>query len=152
MTLAISGDTIAVGAPGEDSGSTGIDGEQFNNDAVSSGAVYVFTRSGTTWSQQAYIKGDVAEASDTFGNVVKLDGNTLAIAVSHEDSNETGVNTPNAEINNASRNSGAVYVFERDSNSTWVRQAFIKASNTLVYRDANIGSDNFGVSLWAIRR
>ena len=147
VTLAISGDTIAVGAPGEDSGSTGIDGEQFNNDAVSAGAVYVFTRSGATWSQQAYIKGDVAEASDTFGNVVKLDGNTLAIAASHEDSNETGVNTPNAEINNASRNAGAVYIFERDSNSTWAKQAFIKASNTLEYRDANIGSDNFGVSL-----
>ena len=147
LSVSVSGDTIAVGAAGEDSASTGINGEQFNNDAVSSGAVYVFTRSGTAWSQEAYIKGDVVEVGDTFGNVVKVDGNTLAIAVSHEDSNETGVNTPNAEINNASRNSGAVYVYERDSNSTWVRQAFIKASNTLVYRDANIGSDNFGVSL-----
>ena len=147
VSVSVSGDTIAVGAPGEDSGSTGIDGEQFNNDAVSAGAVYVFTRSGSTWSQQAYIKGDVAEAADVFGGVVKVDGDTLAIAVKLEDSNERGVNTPNAETNNASRNAGAVYVFERDSNSTWARQAFIKASNTLEFRDVNIGTDGFGVSL-----
>ena len=147
VSVTVSGDTIAVGAPGEDSASTGIDGEQFNNDAVSAGAVYVFTRSGSTWSQQAYIKGDVVDAADVFGGVVKIDGDTLAIAVKLEDSNERGVNTPNAEINNASRNAGAVYVFERDSNSTWARQAFIKASNTLEYRDVNIGTDGFGVSL-----
>ena len=147
VSVSVSGDTIAVGAPGEDSGSTGIDGEQFNNDAVSAGAVYVFTRSGATWSQQAYIKGDVAEAADVFGGVVKVDGDTLAIAVKLEDSNERGVNTPNAETNNASRNAGAVYVFERDGSSTWARQAFIKASNTLAFRDVNIGTDGFGVSL-----
>jgi hypothetical protein len=34
---------------------------------LSAGAAYVFVRSGTTWSQQAYLKASNAEASDYFG-------------------------------------------------------------------------------------
>jgi uncharacterized protein (TIGR03437 family) len=46
FSAAVSGDTVAVGAPLEDSSATGINGDQNNNSAVDSGAVYVFTSSG----------------------------------------------------------------------------------------------------------
>ena len=147
-SVAISGETIAVGSPGEDSGSAGIDGEQFNNDVTRAGAVYIFTRSGgTDWRQQAYIKGDVTDVDDVFGASVALDGDTLAVSVPLEDSNARGVNAPDAQLNNQSSAAGAVYIFERDSNEIWSRQAFIKASNTIGFFNVNLGSDNFGSSL-----
>ena len=46
-----SGDTVVVGAPGESSSSTGVNGNQSSNAAASSGAAYVFVRNGTNWSQ-----------------------------------------------------------------------------------------------------
>lgn len=56
LSVAISGDTLVVGARGEDSNANGVNGNQDDNSASESGAAYVFVRSGTTWSQQAYLK------------------------------------------------------------------------------------------------
>src|SRR2546422_3735860 len=56
VALSSDGNTLAVGVPGEASVATGIGGDQTNNAAASAGAVYVYIRSGTTWTQQAYIK------------------------------------------------------------------------------------------------
>src|ERR1700704_1615298 len=50
------GNTIAIGAPHENSGARGINGNQNDKSVYSSGAVYVFTRRGTTVAQQAYLK------------------------------------------------------------------------------------------------
>ncbi|HBH78647.1 MAG TPA: hypothetical protein DDY39_02365 [Nitrospira sp.] len=52
ISVALHGDTLAVGASGEDSAATGINGDGANNSASASGALYVFTRIGTTWSQR----------------------------------------------------------------------------------------------------
>src|SRR5205823_3209360 len=65
--LSADGNTLAVGAIGEDSGAKGINGDQSDNSQQGSGAVYMFTRSGTTWSQQAYIKPSNTDANDLFG-------------------------------------------------------------------------------------
>lgn len=54
LALSSDGSTLAVDAPNEASAATGIDGDQGDNSAPFAGAVYVFTRSGTAWSQQAY--------------------------------------------------------------------------------------------------
>lgn len=123
------GDTLAVGAWGEDSGATGIDGDQSDNSTLGSGAVYVFTRDGSAWSQQAYIKASKAELFDYFGYSVSLsgDGNTLAVGAFQEDSNASGINGNQAD--NSAEDAGAVYVFTRDG-ATWSQQAYIKASNT----------------------
>src|SRR6185295_18165000 len=67
--------TLAVGAITEDSGATGIDGDQRNNAAQSAGAVYVFRRAGTTWAQQAYVKPSNIDAGDFFGYAVSLNVN-----------------------------------------------------------------------------
>jgi len=51
----------------EDSAATGIGGNQANNAASLSGAVDVFMRGGTTWSQQAYVKASNTGARDELG-------------------------------------------------------------------------------------
>jgi hypothetical protein len=56
IALSTDGTTLAVGATGEGSLATGIDGDQADNSAPGAGAVYLFTRSSTGWSQQAYVK------------------------------------------------------------------------------------------------
>ena len=63
------------------------------------GAVYVFTRSGGGWAQQAYIKASNTGANDQFGSAVALsaDGNTLAVAAQFEDSAATGINGNQAD-------------------------------------------------------
>ncbi|MFH1017528.1 MAG: Ig-like domain-containing protein [Pseudomonadota bacterium] len=129
VALSDDGATLAVGADTEDSNATGIDGNQADNSAVDSGAVYVFSRSGTTWSQQAYVKASNTEAGDRFGWSIALggDGNTLAVGATTEDSNATGIGGSQAD--NSAADSGAVYLFSR-SGSTWSQQEYIKASNT----------------------
>jgi len=131
QSVALSGDgnTLAVGAYGEDSNATGINGNQADNSANNSGAAYVFIRSGTTWLQQAYVKASNTEAGDEFGKTLTLsgDGNTLAVGAYGEDSNATGVNGD--QNNNSLGQSGAVYVFMR-SGGTWSQQSYIKGSGT----------------------
>ncbi|QQR89156.1 MAG: FG-GAP repeat protein [Myxococcales bacterium] len=81
-----------------------------------------------------------ADLNDSFGSIVatSADGSTLAISAPSESSAATGINGD--EDDNSSSDSGAVYVFVRDSDSGWLQQAYIKASNT----DAG---DHFGSSL-----
>src|SRR5690242_10298121 len=56
FNVALSGDTLVVGAPQEGSSATGVNGNQSDNSAPNSGAVYVFTRTNGVWTQQAYLK------------------------------------------------------------------------------------------------
>src|SRR6185369_7209110 len=76
-SVAISGDTIVIGAVAEDSNATGINGNQSNNSAAAAGAAYVFVRSGTTWTQQAYLKASNSEAGDQFGYSAVISGDTI---------------------------------------------------------------------------
>jgi hypothetical protein len=127
-SVALSGDTLAVGASLEDSAATGIDGDQSDNSATNAGAVYVYTRDATgVWSQQAYIKASNTDAEDEFG-LVALSGDTLAVGAFQEASAASGIDGDQSD-NNAS-NSGAVYVYTRDGAGVWSQQAYIKASNT----------------------
>ncbi|MDX2051495.1 MAG: cadherin-like beta sandwich domain-containing protein [Polyangiaceae bacterium] len=126
VALSSDGSTLAVGSWYEDSGSPGINGDQADNSVQYSGAVYVFTRSGNAWSQQAYIKASNPDVDDRFGVPVALsaDGGTLAVGSPLEDSNATGINGDQAD--NSAHDSGAVYVFTR-SGSSWSQQAYVKA-------------------------
>ena len=127
--VALSGDTLVVGAYLEDSAATGIDGDQSNNNAPNSGAVYVFTRDAAgVWSQQAYIKASNTDAVDQFGVAVALSGDTLAVGARREESTATGIDGNQSD--NSSFKAGAVYVFTRDAAEVWSQQAYIKASNT----------------------
>jgi tartrate dehydratase beta subunit/fumarate hydratase class I family protein len=111
--LALSGDghTAAVDAQLEDSGAKGINGKMDDDAASESGAVYVFTRAGTTWTQLAYVKGSNTEAFDEFGSSVSLsrDGRTMVVGARAEDSAAKGVNGNQAD--NSADETGAAYVF-----------------------------------------
>ena len=123
---AISGNTVVVGAEQEDSASTGVNGNQNNNDATNSGAAYVFVREGTTWRQQAYLKASNTGMQDDFGHSVAVSGNTVVVGANLEDGNAAGVNGD--ETNDSAPNSGAAYVFVRNG-TNWTQQAYLKASN-----------------------
>ena len=135
MSLSADGNTLAVGATGEDSSATGINGDQTDNTFADdpfteeAGAVYVFTRSGSEWEQQAYIKASNTDGIDIFGISISLsaDGNTLAVGAFGEASSAIGINSD--QNDNAAEEAGAVYVFRR-MGSLWEQQAYIKAGNT----------------------
>jgi trimeric autotransporter adhesin len=115
-SVSLSGDgrTLAVGETSDPSNGTGINGDQKNTDAPEAGAVFVFSRSGTTWSQQAYIKpGTTPVRNLLFGYALGLNGNgdTLAVGAYNDEGRR-----------------GAVYVFAR-INGTWSQQMRVLATN-----------------------
>lgn len=124
-SVAIEGDTLVVGAPQED-GDASSTATTPNDSATDAGAAYVFTRSSTTWTQQAYLKATGATTSaspgDHFGDTVSISGNNIAVGA-------TG----------RSSGAGAAYVFV-GSGASWSQQAFLQASN------AQAG-DAFGYSI-----
>ena len=136
VAMSANGDTLAVGAPDEGSSTTGINGDEADNSAASSGAVYVFRFNGSAWQQQAYIKASNTGAGDRFGEVMALsaDGNTLAVGAWSEASAATGIDGD--QDDNSAFSAGAVYLYRFDG-TDWNQQAYIKASNT------DIG-DSFG--------
>ena len=139
VALNADGNTLAVAAPWESSAATGVNGNQDDDSLPQAGAAYVFTRSGESWSQQAYIKasntgrrpaaGELLADGDQFGFSITLsgDGNTMAVGATTEDSAATGINGDAS--NDAAQSAGAVYVFSRSANS-WAQQAYLKGSNT----------------------
>jgi len=120
-SVAVSGDTVVVGAPWEASNATAVNGNQSDNNASGAGAAYVFVRSGTIWTQQAYLKASNAEWGDEFGRSVSVAGDTVVVGAPHEDSNANG-------SNNFASDSGAAYVFVR-SGTNWSQQVYLKAGN-----------------------
>jgi hypothetical protein len=144
FSLALSGDgnTLAVGAITEDSNATGFDGNGADDSAASAGAVYVYTRTGASWSQQAYVKSPPADGDptggDMFGYSLRLDddGDTLVVGVYDEDGSSRAINGP---VDGERGGAGAAYVFTR-AGTTWSRQAYIKVANAE-------GGDSWGVDV-----
>jgi trimeric autotransporter adhesin len=126
-SVAVSGDTIVVGAPREDSAATGVDGDETSNGAGNSGAAYVFVRANGEWFPKGYLKSSNSEVMDSFGWSVSIGGETIAIGAPREDGASRGVNGD--QTSDAAPDSGAAYVFLR-RNDAWSQQAYVKASNT----------------------
>jgi hypothetical protein len=127
--LALSGDgsTLVVGDSEDDGSTTGVNSVD-NNLGVDAGAAYIFERSGSLWTQTAYVKASNTDTGDQFGTSVAIsgDGNTIAIGAIDEASAATGIDGNQAD--NSKGNAGAVYVFVRSA-GTWAQQAYVKASN-----------------------
>ncbi|MGD8826924.1 MAG: hypothetical protein PVI24_18205, partial [Myxococcales bacterium] len=134
VTVAISGDTIVVGAPGEASAATGVNGNESDDSAPAAGAAYVFERIDGIWEQTAYLKASNTEAGDRFGFAVAISGDTIAVGAEREDGAD-----PQDEGDNTAENAGAVYVFERIG-GTWDQTQYLKASNAAAgyYFGANL--------------
>ena len=154
LSISLSGDgnTLAVGALGEDSYQPGIypDGNEIKHDSdnahKNSGAAYVFTidSAANTWSQQAFIKSMYPRKPDWYGVSVSLsdDGNTLAVGAYLEASSEAGIHHKSDDLSARKYSfaySGQVYLYTRTS-SAWFAQAYIKAKNV----DSN---ERFGTSV-----
>ena len=112
-SVSISGDTAVIGAP------------YHATNGISTGAAYVFVRSGTGWVQEAELVSDGAWPDDRFGSAVAIDGQTIVVGAEQAHAG-------------ASR-SGAAYVFVR-SGATWAQQAKLTASD-------REGDEKFG---WAV--
>ncbi|NGO00415.1 hypothetical protein G5S52_23215, partial [Grimontia sp. S25] len=138
VALSSDGNKVLIGAPGEDSSTTGINSISNNLLSRWAGAAYLFSFNGSTWTQDLYIKASNPGSLDKFGESVTMsgDGNTLAVGAVGESSSTTGINTT---PNDASTNAGATYVFE-NSDGSWAQQAYVKASNAG-------GGDQFGMSV-----
>ena len=82
-----------------------------DDSANEAGAAYLFVRTGTTWEQQAYIKGSNTEAYDEFGSSLALDrsGRTLVISARGEDGGGRGEGGKQSD--NSVDEAGAVYLF-----------------------------------------
>jgi trimeric autotransporter adhesin len=113
LHLSGDGNALAVGAPNEDSAAQGINSKQDDDSADEAGAVYLFRRSGATWSQQVYFKGSNTEKYDEFGSAVALsrDGRTMAVGAHFESSGAKGIGGNQAD--NSASQAGAVYVYVR---------------------------------------
>jgi hypothetical protein len=123
-SVAVSGDTVVVGAPQEGSASLGINSTP-NESAGKSGAAYVFTVSGGVWTQQAYLKPAAVgstQTDDRFGWSVAVSGDTVVVGAIREDSPTTGINSTPSE---GATDAGAAYVFFRQGGA-WSQQAYLK--------------------------
>ncbi len=129
VSLSADGTRLAVGADGEDSSAIGVNNDQGNDAASGSGAVYVFVRSGATWTQEAYLKASNTGSSEAFGGRVALSADGTRLAVGAENENSATVLVNGDQSNNNAASSGAVYVFSR-TGTTWAQEAYVKASNT----------------------
>jgi nucleoside-specific outer membrane channel protein Tsx len=115
--VAISGSTIAVGAPDHPVAS--------NSDQ---GTAYVFAQGGATWSQQAELTASDGAAGDHFGSSVAVDA-TVGTAVAGAPGHTIGSNTEQ----------GTAYVFGQSGDS-WSQQAELTSADGAL-------EDSFGASV-----
>ncbi len=107
-TVALSANMLAVGAPAEDSDATGIDDQSFDlTNLTNSGAAYVFSVSGSSWTQESFIKASNPSSEDAFGTALDFFGNFLVVGATGEDGNAGSVG---ATDNNNGTDVGAVYI------------------------------------------
>jgi len=113
LSVSVSGDFVAVASPNDDDVASG------------TGSVYVYRRSGGSWSLDDKLTASDAVMNDHFGRSVSLVGSDLLVGTDGDD--------------DMGADAGSVYHFERvDSN--WTEQQELYAS------DAAAG-DNFGRSV-----
>ncbi len=112
--VAVDGDTVLLGALSHD------------NEQPDSGAVYVFARNGTSWTQQAKLLASDREQGDQFGVGVALSGDAAVIGA-------------NGDVHpDGSR--GSAYIFVRNGN-VWTQQAKLTGDPTL-----NVGFPGFAAA------
>ena len=97
-TVAISGDTIAISAFLERSDADVINGNQFDESVTNAGAVYVFVRSASIWSQQAYLKASNSGFRDEFGSSIAISEDTIVVGAEGERSDANEINGDQTDL------------------------------------------------------
>jgi len=113
-SVAISGETAVIGADWDD-----------NVNGIASGSVYIFTRSGSIWTEQAKLIASGGTDYEYFGRSVAIVGNKVVIGAI--EGGDNGIY------------SGCAYVFLR-AGTTWTEQAKLMA-------DDGAEGDWFGVDV-----
>lgn len=118
VAISADGNTVCIGTINHDTGGLS-----------NAGQAYIFTRSGSTWSQQALLSASDKSAGDQFGYSVAIsnDGNTVCIGAPYND------------ISGTVGDAGQTYIFVR-SGTTWSQQAVLSASD-------KAASDRFGYNV-----
>src|SRR5262249_65656 len=112
-SVAIDGDTLVAGAPGDDNGAN-----------ENQGSDYVFTRSGTDFTLQQKLMASDGKASDAFGVSVAIDGDTLVAGAPIAPLVDgTPIPPPPARADQ-----GAAYVFTR-SGPNWTGEEELTAAS-----------------------
>lgn len=117
--VALNGDEAVIGAPWQSGPGR----------RLRSGEVYLFSRSGTTWTQTASLQASDGATDDHLGDSVAFSGNVLIAGA------------PEADLPGSKLDAGAAYLFTR-SGMTWTQTAKLTAP------DAALG-DAFGTSVAA---
>lgn len=115
--VALSADTVVVGAPGVDGSSS----------LSAAGAAYVFARTGNGWELQATLRPSNPGDNDEFGRAVAIEGDLIAIGAPAEQSRSQVSNA--GESDDSGLRNGAVYLF-RQAGDRWVQEAYLKGSAT----------------------
>jgi hypothetical protein len=111
-SIAIDGDVIAIGAPG------------YDHFATDTGTVYVFKRIAGQWLFQLRLTATDANAGDSFGTSVAVDGNLIAVGAPRD--------------NQGASDTGAIYLFAFDG-TTWTQQLKLVASDAAA--NAQLGAN-----------
>ncbi|PCJ48300.1 MAG: hypothetical protein COA74_09275 [Gammaproteobacteria bacterium] len=110
----IEGDTVVIGVMRTDDATKGED----------TGSAYVFTRSGTEWTQQAKLTANDSANGDSLGWSIGISGNIIVVGAPRDD--------------DKGKDSGSAYVFSRSGN-IWKQTAKLTA-------DDGSEGDLFGIS------
>jgi hypothetical protein len=108
-SLSFNGDVLAVGAPGEGGTGSGLEADPGGSPANNTGAAYVFSRSGTTWTQRAYLKATNPRESASFGSSIALGSSALVVGAPQEGTLTRGIDGPQAPSDACS--CGAAYAY-----------------------------------------
>lgn len=142
--VGISGETLVVGAPGEDS-----DGLGDNNNFLNSGAAYVYERgAGGNWTGIEFLKASNVDPGDEFGSGVAISSGALVVGARSEQSSALGIG--GNQLDNSLAAAGAGYAFVRNAAGNWNQVVYIKPSNTRSnYRfgdDVALDRETLGIS------
>lgn len=100
QSVAVDGDRIAVGAPGDESS------------AGTTGTVVLFLRNGSNWQQDDRLIPSSGKNGGQFGSNLDIDGNTVIVGAPYEDTSDGA-------------SAGAAYVYTRGA--SWTQQARLVA-------------------------
>ncbi|MCH8987788.1 MAG: hypothetical protein IIA92_03175 [Chloroflexi bacterium] len=121
-SVALSGDTLAVGAPGD------------SDKGADTGAAYVFVRTDGVWAEQAKLTASDGATTDNFGWSVSVSGDTVAAGAFGDIAK--GIDA------------GSVYIYNR-SGTSWAEQANLTATGAAIEHKLGISVSLSGNDLVA---
>ena len=113
LALNKTGTSLAIGTIWNSSSNLGVSSDSNNSGSLTqAGAVYFYTKSGSSWAKTSFLKAPNTGSSDQFSVSIAMDetGATMVVGAAKESSNATGV-AGTGQANNGTSGAGAVYVY-----------------------------------------